>query len=197
MDTMDSKKTPRKEKTKTASKHIWRLALPILIPLIALSYFGLDFWASSYRRQITNTETSIENIEQAKPGLKKVAQERDTMKERVDALKKIDDQRTPWLNIFQEFTNLIIPDRLWLSKFNCYQRPKTGAYIIELTGYALSQSDVTNFFVKLSNSPYFKEIEHSSYRKFTLPAGPQPDVFKFEITALLDKDHLKSLSDTE
>ncbi|MEK7448619.1 MAG: PilN domain-containing protein, partial [Planctomycetota bacterium] len=188
-------KTQRlKEKIKTTftEKGIWRLVLPVLIPLILLSYLGLTLSINKYQRKVNDTRNFLDRLEIQWPGLEKLSQEKDDLLNRVAILETLTGQQLPWENLFREFSNLSITERLWLTNLVCSKQTNPSIYTVQVTGYGLSQSDVTDFMVKLSRSPYLNKINLISSAKTGVSNVNPPEAIRFIISTQLNLDYLKS-----
>lgn len=120
---------------------------------------------------------------------------KEEIKSRISAIKKLDLNRSYWVDIYSDFATRI-PAHVWLTEFKeagaggKQKRDRVGGEEVEdsksrttLEGYAFSLSSLAAFMIQLNKSPYFRSIRTSSIR---LEEAEGKAMYSFTITCKLN-----------
>jgi hypothetical protein len=83
------------------------------------------------------------------------------MQEEIKAIKDLRGRQLFWFDILRELSNAVIRDKLWLTKavfVGTTDEKGRPRFQLDTTGLAFSHSQVTEFMVRLDQSPHFDRV---------------------------------------
>lgn len=162
---------------------IKNLAIILLGPVFLLVYEQLTIpdmqvKAESLNKQLIEVQTKNKKASEAVSQIAKFRKEEEKLKAQITSLEGLRKDRLREVKVL-DYIQKDIPDKVWLSKLELLD----GKLIIN--GYALADSDLTQFMDSLSKSAFLKEV--SLIRSNDTNSKDYGQVKKFEVACLMER----------
>ena len=170
------------EKKSSAQKRIY-VGLSITAGALILISFSVfmrqDYYVKKMR--LDKIEEMIETYKTYEPKIKKIREEEDILRGKMDILYQTASSRSVWLGIFKSISEMI-PKDVWVTDISgIISIEKSGLGRMDMNGKALSYQSVNNFVSSLKALPGFSDVKPvSSSVESDKTTGEE--VVKFSIT---------------
>lgn len=137
-----------------------RRQISIFVLLIFLTGVIL-FWISMYMNkkiQVVKDDTKQVNAEIAKykekaQRVEKIKKDLEALEEKLKIVISLNARRDQQLVLFDTMTQLVVPDRMWLSNF------KADSSSVKIQGIAWDNPTIAEFMERLEKSPLFSKVD--------------------------------------
>ena len=150
-------------------RDIVKAAVPVLVPLLLIGYFGLKVAAGLYQGKIESVKDRIKGLEEEVIYAQKILKSKDLMQEKAALVTQI-EQRLFWSSILRDISKSIIIDNIWLRGMHFLMPVSTEnneSGVLKIWGSAFSRSLVSDYIARLSRSKYFDAISLVSTKEAT------------------------------
>lgn len=159
-----------------------RLFVIILFPLGLFAYEQVNI--PELKDMLRNKSTQLSQLQEFNSKnanivaeIKKLKEDEEKNKQRISVLEKLSKARLGEIKVLDLFQQ-IVPEKLWFTKLD-FESQK-----VLISGYAVSDTDLTSFLDSLQKSIHFKEVNLLSSNEEILRST---SVKRFEISCLLER----------
>lgn len=126
----------------------------IVLTVIAIGVFHLIQSArlSSNEEELAQLRSEIETLNRQAKGVTNLNTDIKVLKEKLKVIDELGKQKTGPARVMENLASAI-PNRLWLTEF----RESGGS--LSISGLSVDNETIANFLKKLSDSPYFNDVE--------------------------------------
>lgn len=136
--------------------------------ILGLSYYGIliDRKAAIVANQIKQVENEIARYKERANRVSKIRKAISIYKKKVNTIKSLKTRRREAIELIDRMTELIIPEKMWLTDF------KMTRQMVTVNGIAFDQKIVADFMTRLENSPLFKKNQITLRNVVLTDIGP-------------------------
>ncbi len=149
----------RKKENVRRQVSIFVLSL-ILTTIIAFIYnYMLGQKIDGLEKAIENTKTQLAEYNKINKEIEGIKKKLAVLKQKTAVINSLDLNRKEPVQLLKSTSNLIIPNRMWLTKYS------TNEKSVKLSGIAVDNRTVADFMTRIENSQFYESVKLSSIKK--------------------------------
>lgn len=149
----------RKKENVRRQLSIFFLSL-ILVSILAFSYnVLLGKKINGLKRKIEDTKSQLAKYNKINDEIKAIKDRLAILNKKIDVIKTLDLNRKEPVQMLQAMSELIVPNRMWLTDFT------TDNSSIKLNGIAVDNQTVADYMTRIEDSDQYESVKLSSIKK--------------------------------
>lgn len=131
----------------------------VFVSILAISYnVMLGQKITSVKKRIEDTKTQLAKYNKINEEIESIKNKLATLNKKIDVIKALDLNRKEPVQLLQTMSDLIIPNRMWLTNFT------TNESSIKLVGIAVDQPTVADYMTRIEDSDQYESVKLSSIK---------------------------------
>jgi len=149
-------------KSENVRRQVSLFFLSLILVIIVVGYFQIRLGSkiSSLTEKVEMTETELGKYQKIAKNVDIIKKKLDNLHKRTDVMVRLDKNRKEPIRLLEAMTELIVPDRMWLTKL------EASGKTVKLSGVALDNKTTADFMTRLEQSGLFSSVNlHTLKRK--------------------------------
>jgi len=162
----------RKKESIRLQVSIFSMSLLATLLLMVQWWISLDKTISELENQVQVAQTYLQKYQKEVQEANKIKGELEKLQQKMDVIVQLDADRTAPVRLMDALTNLIIPEKMWLTSLSEAKGQMT------FSGIAIDNKTVADFMTNLEGTPFFGvvnlistkqvNVDERKFKEFTI-----------------------------
>jgi type IV pilus assembly protein PilN len=155
----------RKKENVRRQISIFCLSLILTVILAFIYNFMLGKQIDGLEKKINDTKKQLVEYNKINQEISEIKKKLAVLNQKIEVIKSLDLNRKEPVQVLQSTSELIVQNRMWLTKFNINESS------INLSGIAVDNQTVADYMTRIDNSEYYESVKLSSIKKADIKNG--------------------------
>jgi type IV pilus assembly protein PilN len=165
----------RKKENIRRQVSIFLLSLAFMLIILFYFNFSLSSKIGNLNTKIKDTQSDLDKYDKINKEIAQIKKNLDILKKKMAVMNTLEANRFAPIRLMDTMTQVIVSKRMWFTKL------QSKGPNVTITGFALDNTTVADFMVRLENSGLFKEVDLKTLKRAKSKKGATSQFITFTV----------------